>query len=77
MDTTDHDNKIHSHLKDKTIYKTITDPTDQFASNIINELKQLKQNGKITPQLYNKIYPRGSFCLKFYGLPKNINEVFP
>ena len=40
MDTTDYDDKILSHLIDTTTDKTIThDPTDQFAINIINELK--------------------------------------
>ena len=50
MNTTDYDNKILLHLNDTITYETIThDPTDQFANNIINELKQLKQNGKIAP----------------------------
>ena len=78
MDTADYDNKIFSLLKDTSTYKPIThDPTDQFTNNIINELKQLKQNGKITPQLYNKFYPRGSFCPKFYGLPKLHKQGIP
>jgi len=64
---TDYDNKIILHLNDTFTYKTIThDPTDQFVNIIINELKQLKQNGKNTPQLYNK-FPRGSFCPKLYS----------
>ena len=49
---TDYDNKIILHLNDTFTYKTIThDPTDQFVNIIINELKQLKQNGK-TPHNY-------------------------
>ncbi|XP_065583868.1 uncharacterized protein LOC136042864 [Artemia franciscana] len=78
MNTTDYDNKIFSHLNDTITYQTIThDPTDQFTNNIINELKQLKQNGKITPQLYNKFFPRGSFCPKLYGLPKIHKQGIP
>ena len=51
MDTTDYDTKIYGRLNDKTTYTTIThDHTDEFANKIINELKDLKQNGKITPQ---------------------------
>jgi len=47
MDTTDYDNEIFSLLKDKTTYKTTThDPNYEFNSNLINELEQLKQNGK-------------------------------
>ena len=57
MDTKDYDTKIYAHLNDKTTYKTINhDHTDQFANKIIKELKDLKQNGKITPQLYNKLF---------------------
>ena len=78
MNTTDYDNKILSHLNDTITYQTIThDPTDQFTNNFINELKQLKQNGKITPQLYNKFFPRGSFCPKLYGLPKIHKQGIP
>ena len=78
MNTTHYDNKILSHLNDTITYKTIThNPTDQFANNIINELKQLKQNGKIIPQLYYKFFPRVSFCPKLYGLPKIHKQGIP
>ena len=78
MDTTDYDTKIYSHLNDERTYRTTShDHTDQFANKIINELKSLKQNGKITPQLYNKFFPRGSFCPKFYGLPKLHKQGIP
>ena len=48
-----------------------------LTKKIINELKDLKQNGKITPQLYNKFVPRGSFCPKLYGLPKLHKQGIP
>ena len=78
MDTLDYDNKIYSHLNDTNTYTSMThDHTDKFANKIITELKNLKQNGKITPQLYNKFLPRGSFCPKFYGLPKLHKQGIP
>jgi len=62
MDTTGYDTKIYVHLNDKTTYTTIShDHTDQFANKPINNIKQ---NGKFTPQLYNKFFPRGSFLSK-------------
>jgi hypothetical protein len=71
MDTLDYDNKIYSHLKEPNTHTSMThDHTDKYANKIITELKNLKQNGIITPQLYNEFLPRGSFCPKFYGLPK-------
>jgi hypothetical protein len=61
-DKTDYETKIYSHLNDETTYRTITrDYTDQFVKKIINDLKTLKQNGKIIPRLYNKFFSRGSF----------------
>ena len=51
MNMTNYDKKIYSHLNDKTTYTAIAPyHTDQFAKKIINELKNLKQNRKITPQ---------------------------
>ena len=65
MDTKDYDTKIYAHLNDKTTCKTIThDHTDQFSNKIIKELKDLKQNGKITLQLQYRFFPGGSFCPK-------------
>ena len=78
MNATDYDSKILSHLNDTITYKTIThDRTDQFADNIINELKQLNQNGKITPKLYNKFFPVVVSVLSSTVYQKYINRVFP
>ena len=77
MDTKDYDTKIYAHLNDKTTYKTIThDHTDQFANKIIKELKDLKQNGKITPQSYNKFFPLGAFVQNFMVYQNYISKTF-
>ena len=68
MNKTDYDGKIQSHLNDTTTYvKSTHDQTDQFAQKVIRKLKTLKENGRITPQFYNKFLPRGVFCSKIYG----------
>ena len=70
MNKTVNDSKIQSHLNDTNTYvKSTHDQTDQFVQKIIKELRTPKENGRITPQLYNKFLPRGVFYSKFYGLP--------
>ena len=43
---------------------------DSYTKKFKNELKSLKEEGKITPQLFYKFLPRSSLCPKLYGLPK-------
>ena len=71
MDTKDYDSKLNALLKDEKTYKQLSfDPTDSYTKKFKNELKSLKEEGKITPQLFYKFLPRGSLCPKLYGLPK-------
>ena len=77
MDTKDYDTKIYANLNDKTTCNTIThDHTDQFANKIIKELKDLKQNGKITSQLYNKFFPEAAFVQNFMVYQNYISKAF-
>ena len=56
-------------MKDGKTYKQLSfDPTDSYTKKFKNELKSLKEEGKITPQLFYKFLPRGSLCPKLYGL---------
>ena len=48
----------------------ILNPADRYAKPIRKELDSLKNNLHITPQFYNKFYPRGCFAPEIYGLPK-------
>ena len=60
MNKTDYGSKIQSHLNDTNTYvKSTNDKTDQSAQKVIKELRNLKENGRITPRLYNKFPPRG------------------
>ena len=71
MDTKDYDSKLNALLKDEKTYKKLSfDPTDSYTKKFKNELKSLKEEGKITYQIFYKFLPRGSLCPKLYGLPK-------
>ena len=62
MDTKDYDSKLNALLKDEKTYKKLSfDPTDLYTKKFKNELKSLKEEGKITPQLFDKFLPRGFF----------------
>ena len=69
--TKDYDSKLNALLKDEKTYKQLSfDPTDSYTKKFKNKLKSLKEEGKITPQLFYKFLPRGSLCPKLYRLPK-------
>jgi capsular polysaccharide biosynthesis protein len=70
MNTEDYESKLKSLLNDEKTYKKLSyNPTDSFTNKFKNKLKCLKDEGKITPQLYYKCLPRSSLCPKLYGLP--------
>ena len=52
------------------------DHTDKFTNKIITELKNLKQNGNITPQLYNKFFPMVAFFQNSTVYRNNISKLF-
>ena len=57
--------------KGNTTYKKLDfNPTDKYVKFIRKELESLKNNLHITPQIYNKFYPRGCSAPKIYGLPE-------
>ena len=59
-DTNDYDYKMNTFISDTTTYKKLDfDSTDKYAKSIRKELQSLKINLHVTPQLYNKFYPRG------------------
>ena len=71
MDTDDYDRKMNTIISDTTFYKKLDfDPTDKYVKSIRKEFESLKNNLHITPQFYNKFYPRGCSAPKIYGLPK-------
>ena len=55
MDTKDYDSKLNALLKDEKTYKKLSfDPTDSYTKKFKNELKSLKEEGKITYQIFYK-----------------------
>ena len=71
MDTKDYDSKLNALLKYEKTYKKLSfDSTDSYTKKFKNELKSLKEEGKITPQLFYKFLPRSSLCPKLYIIPK-------
>ena len=62
MDTRDYDSKLNTLLKDEKTYKKLSfDPTDSYTKKLKNELKSLKEEGKITPQLFLQILTKKFF----------------
>ena len=58
-------------ISDEIIYKKLCfDPTEKYTKETRHELEVLKNNLQITPQFYNKFFPRGCSAPKIYGLPK-------
>ena len=71
MGTEDYDHIMNIIISDNTFYKKLDfNPTDKYAKLIKKELESLKNNLHITPQFYNKFYPRGCSAPKIYGLPE-------
>ena len=63
--TKDYVSKLNALLKDEKTYQKLSfDPTDSYTKKFKNELKSLKEEGKITPQLFYKFLPRSSLCPK-------------
>ena len=71
MDTDDYDRKMNTIISDTSTYKKLDfDPTDKYVKPLRKELESLKNNLHITPQFYNKFYPRDCSAPKIYSLPK-------
>ena len=71
MNTEDYNNQMKSIISETITYKKLDfDPTDKYVKSTRKELESMKNNFHITPQFYNKYYPRGCSAPKIYGLPK-------
>lgn len=65
-------------LTDKTFYRKLAaDPTIQFEAEIIDALKSLLDDGKITHAMYKLMVPHNSKPGRFYLLPKIHKENNP
>ena len=57
-------------LSQQTYKKISDDPTSKQKTKLINLLKNIKAEGGINNETYNRMYPTGAGTPKFYRLPK-------
>ena len=58
-------------LLNKETYKKIPDnPTVRQKNKLINILRNIKIEGRLSEEVYRRLYPTGAGSPKFYGLPK-------
>ena len=70
MDRQDYISKANNLLSQNT-YKTIKqDPTNTIKNKLISILQRVKSQTGLSNQTDKAMYPMGSVCPKFYGLPK-------
>ena len=71
MDTSKYQTQIEGLLADTNTYTPLTKaPTNRYKDKLIKLLKEWKQQGKISQQLYWRLYPNADEPPKLYGTPK-------
>ena len=71
LNTADYNSKIQDLLKDTNTYKILKkDPTQVHKRQLTNILKEWKDQGRISDNLYHQLYPTSEMPPRFYGLPK-------
>ena len=71
LDTEEYMKKCKDLLSDTNTYEKLKkDPTSSYKKQLVSVLKDLKQKGVVSDQLYRRIYPTTETPPKFYGLPK-------
>ena len=70
LNTEDYLKKAEDLLKQNTYRALTSDPTMRLKTKMINLLKTIKAKGRISEDMYRRLYPTGAGSPKFYGLPK-------
>ena len=70
MNKTDYINKSEELLNITTYKRIPEDPTNKQKAKLINILKKIKSEGRLSEDGYKKMYPTGAVSPKYYGLPK-------
>ena len=70
LNTEDYLKKAQDLLNQNTYRALTSDPTMRLKNKMINLLKTIKTKGRLSEDLYKKLYPTGAGSPKFYGLPK-------
>jgi len=70
MDTEDYESKVKEMLDDKRTYEVVkSDPTPKY-KELVGKLSKLKQEGKITQEDYDLLYPTAENVPRMYCTPK-------
>ena len=78
MDTAEYESKVKEMLGDRRIYEVLqSDPTLKYKKDLISKLSKLKQEGKITEQDYEWLYPIAENVPRMYCTPKIHKEGNP
>ena len=70
LNTEDYLKKAEDLLKQNTYRALTSDPTMRLKTKMINLLKTIKAKGRLSEDMYRRLYPTGAGSPKFYGLPK-------
>ena len=78
MDTQEYKDKVNRMLSDKKTYEPLKkDPTDTYRRKLIALLKPLKEQGKLSKQQYENLYPTSDITPRLYCTPKVHKEGNP
>jgi len=67
----DYESKVKEMLDDKRTYEVLkSDPTPKYKKELVRKLSKLKQEGKITQEDYNWLYPTAENVPRMYCTPK-------
>jgi len=71
MDTEGYESKVKQMLDDKRTYEVLkSDPTPKYKKELVGKLSRLKQEGKITQEDYDWLYPTAENVPRMYCTPK-------
>ena len=70
MDKVEYHKKAEELLNTRTYKKISEDPTKKQKNKLISILKNIKAEGGLNEETYNRLYPTAAVPSKFYGLPK-------
>ena len=78
MDKQDYMDQVLNLLSGTNTYRTISkDPTIKLRSQIIYNLKDIKQTGGLSDVTYKNVYPTSTVPPSFMGSPKSIKLAPP
>ena len=71
MDTEGYESKVKQMLDDKRTYEVLkSDPTPKYKKKLVGKLSKLNQEGKITQEDYDWLYPTAENVPRMYCTPK-------